>query len=158
MTATNKTKLTSQMEQQKSDTATIKSNKKELARKLGELLKNRAEISYGELLSVFADSELSVQDMEDIYDILAQHGIELTNETELDDEEPNDEQIKELEREQEQEDNLADLDFSVPDGVAIDDPVRMYLKEIGRVPLLSAQDEVDLARCMEEGNETASAT
>ncbi len=155
MTATNKTKLTSQMEQQKSDTATIKSNKKELARKLGELLKNRAEISYGELLSVFADSELSVQDMEDIYDILAQHGIELTNETELDDEEPNDEQIKELEREQEQEDNLADLDFSVPDGVAIDDPVRMYLKEIGRVPLLSAQDAVDLARCMEEGNETA---
>ena len=155
MTETNKTKLTSQMEQQKSDTATIKSNKKELARKLGELLKNRAEISYGELLSVFADSELSVQDMEDIYDILAQHGIELTNETELDDEEPNDEQIKELEREQEQEDKLADLDFSVPDGVAIDDPVRMYLKEIGRVPLLSAQDEVDLARCMEEGNETA---
>ena len=47
------------------------------------------------------------------------------------------------------------MDFSVPDGVAIDDPVRMYLKEIGRVPLLSAQDEVDLARQMEEGNEAA---
>ena len=96
-----------------------------------ELLKNRTEVSYGEILEVFNDCDLSVQDMEDIYDVLAQ--------------------IKELE----QEDNLVDLDFSVPDGVAIDDPVRMYLKEIGRVPLLSAQDEVDLARQMEEGNEAA---
>ena len=53
MTATNKTKLTSQMEQQKSDTAeTAKSNKKELARKLGERLKNRTDVSYGEFLSL----------------------------------------------------------------------------------------------------------
>jgi len=162
LTATNKTKLTNEQEQQKTDMAaenagTVKSNKKEISRKLGERLKNRTEISYGEILSVFADTELSVQDMEDIYDILAQHGIELTNETELDEEEPNDEQIKELERQQGQntEENLADLDFSVPDGVAIDDPVRMYLKEIGRVPLLSAQDEVDLSRKMEEGDEIA---
>lgn len=156
MTATNKTKLTNGSEQSTTDNS-IKSNKKEISRRLGERLKNRSEISYGEILSVFADTELSVQDMEDIYDILAQHGIELTNDSELDDEEPNDEQIKELEREQEQEpdDNLADLDFSVPDGVAIDDPVRMYLKEIGRVPLLSAQDEVDLSRKMEEGDEIA---
>lgn len=156
MTATNKTKLTNGSEQSKTDNS-LKSNKKEISRRLGERLKNRSEISYGEILSVFADIELSVQDMEDIYDILAQHGIELTNDNELDDEEPNDEQIKELEREQEQEpdDNLADLDFSVPDGVAIDDPVRMYLKEIGRVPLLSAQDEVDLSRKMEEGDEIA---
>ena len=152
MTATKKTKLTDGPEQQKTETAagTVKPSKKELMR-MTELLKNRTEVSYGEILEVFNDCDLSVQDMEDIYDVLAQHGIELTNETELEDEEPNDEQIKELE----QEDNLVDLDFSVPDGVAIDDPVRMYLKEIGRVPLLSAQDEVDLARQMEEGNEAA---
>ena len=144
MTATKKTKLTDGPEQQKTETAagTVKPSKKELMRRMTELLKNRTEVSYGEILEVFNDCDLSVQDMEDIYDVLAQHGIELTNETELEDEEPNDEQIKELE----QEDNLVDLDFSVPDGVAIDDPVRMYLKEIGRVPLLSAQDEVDLAR------------
>ena len=153
MTATKKTKLTDGPEQQKTETAagTVKPSKKELMRRMTELLKNRTEVSYGEILEVFNDCDLSVQDMEDIYDVLAQHGIELTNETELEDEEPNDEQIKELE----QEDNLVDLDFSVPDGVAIDDPVRMYLKEIGRVPLLSAQDEVDLARQMEEGNEAA---
>ena len=153
MTATKKTKLTDGPEQQKTETAagTVKPSKKELMRRMKEKIKNRTEVSYGEILEVFNDCDLSVQDMEDIYDVLAQHGIELTNETELEDEEPNDEQIKELE----QEDNLVDLDFSVPDGVAIDDPVRMYLKEIGRVPLLSAQDEVDLARQMEEGNEAA---
>lgn len=124
--------------------------KKELTQKLSDVLKNRTEISIGGVLEVFGDYELSVQDMEDIYDILAQHGIELVREGAVD-EGPNEDDIKELE----QDDSLMDLDFSVPDGVAIDDPVRMYLKEIGRVQLLSAQEEVRLAQCMEDGDDNA---
>ena len=125
-------------------------SKKELTRKLEDVLKNRTEVSIGGVLEVFGNCELSVQDMEDIYDILAQHGIELVKEN-TDDDEPNDADIKKLE----QDGLLDDLDFSMPDGVAIDDPVRMYLKEIGRVHLLSAQEEVRLAQQMEEGDETA---
>ena len=125
-------------------------SKKELTRKLEDVLKNRTEVSIGGILEVFGNCELSVQDMEDIYDILAQHGIELVKEN-TDDDEPNDADIKKLE----QDGLLDDLDFSVPDGVAIDDPVRMYLKEIGRVHLLSAQEEVRLAQQMEEGDETS---
>ncbi len=124
--------------------------KKELTQKLSDVLKNRTEISISGVLEVFGDYELSVQDVEDIYDILAQHGIEVVRDGTVD-EGPNDDDIKELE----QDDSLIDLDFSVPDGVAIDDPVRMYLKEIGRVQLLSAQEEVRLAQCMEDGDENA---
>lgn len=125
-------------------------SKKELTQKLADVLKNRSEVTIGGVLEVFGDYELSVQDMEDIYDILAQHGIELVNEAETE-EEPNDADIKKLE----QDGVLEEVDLSVPDGAAVDDPVRMYLKEIGRVHLLSAQEEVELAQAMEEGDDNA---
>ncbi|MBQ3180591.1 MAG: RNA polymerase sigma factor RpoD [Firmicutes bacterium] len=118
--------------------------------RLEEILKSRREITFGEILETFANCELDVQDMEDIYELLAQNGIELVADEAID-EEPDDAAMQELE----QDDSMLDLDFSVPDGVAVDDPVRMYLKEIGRVQLLSAQDEVALAEAMEEGDETA---
>ena len=125
-------------------------SKKELSRKLSDILKNRTEVTIGGVLEAFGNCELSVQDMEDIYDILAQHGIELVKDN-IEEDGPNEADIKKLE----QDGLLDDLDFSVPDGVAIDDPVRMYLKEIGRVHLLSAQEEVRLAQLMEEGDETS---
>ncbi|MBR5503789.1 MAG: hypothetical protein IKV87_05040, partial [Methanobrevibacter sp.] len=56
---------------------------------------------------------------------------------------------------EEDEVDVENIDLSVPDGVSIEDPVRMYLKEIGKVPLLSAEEEIELAQRMEDGDEDA---
>lgn len=125
--------------------------KAEVMKKLQECAKNRKEISLGEIFEMFGDYELTTQDMEDIYEVLAQNGVDITAAEDIDDIEPAEPDIKELEAEE----GEVEIDLSVPEGVSIDDPVRMYLKEIGRVPLLSAKEEVDLAMRMEAGDEAA---
>lgn len=128
-------------------------DKAEIAHRLADVIKAGGEVTLGNVLDVFGEGELSVQNMEDIYDILAQHGIELVAEADVD-EEPNEADIKELEQDG-TIDKLDFNDFTLPEGTAVDDPVRMYLKEIGRVQLLSATEEVRLAQAMEEGDEVA---
>ena len=82
--------------------------------------------------------------MEAIYDYLEQNGIDvLTLAAVADDDEDLDDPIED------------ETEIAVPDGVSIEDPVRMYLKEIGKVPLLSADEEIKLAQRMEEGDEAA---
>ena len=103
-----------------------------------------------EIISAFNDVEISPTQVEEIYDQLAQSGIELVClEEPLEDiAEPDESEIAAVEV-------PLEIDLSVPEGVAIDDPVRMYLKEIGRVPLLSADEEIVLAQRMEQGDEEA---
>ena len=128
--------------------------------KLAELLeiakKKKNVIEDSELISHFAGCkglELDVERMNAILDYLEAHNVDVLTITDKDDEEPDDVL---LEMDDEVEDIDVDkIDLSVPDGVGVDDPVKMYLKEIGKVPLLSAEEEIELAKRMEAGDEAA---
>ena len=126
----------------------------EKLRELLELGKKKKNIlEYQEVSDFFQDAE----QMEKVFDYLENSGIDVLRMVEPE-KEPDvlllsDED--EMNLEEEEEVDMENLDLSVPEGISIEDPVRMYLKEIGKVPLLSAEEEIDLAQRMEDGDEDA---
>ncbi|MFC4076717.1 RNA polymerase sigma factor RpoD [Salinithrix halophila] len=114
---------------------------------LADLGKKRGVLTYKEIMEKMAAFDQDPQQVDDFFEHLSEQGIEVLNE---------DEEAVEFSQEEESDDEeLLQEALTVPPGVKINDPVRMYLKEIGRVPLLSAEEEVNLATRIEEGDEEA---
>ena len=116
-------------------------SKKAIIKELIEKGKTKGMLTYKEIMDALEEIDLDPEQIEKIYDTLENFGIEIIGDFES--------EIADIQLSEEE------IDLTIPEGISIDDPVRMYLKEIGKVPLLSAEDEIDLAQKMEKGDSEA---
>ena len=120
--------------------------------KVKELLnvakKKKNVLEYQEISDFFTDMPLEEEQFEKILDVLEQNNVDVLRITD-------DEVVDDIILTEEDEVDVENLDLTIPDGISLEDPVRMYLKEIGKVPLLSAEEEIELAQRMEIGDQDA---
>lgn len=117
---------------------------------LAKKKKNILEIQ--EINDAFRDMELEPTQMDKVFEYLEANGIDVLQ---MNDDSNVDDDDLEIMLSDEDEVDMEKIDLSVPDGISIEDPVHMYLKEIGKVPLLSAEEEIELAKRMADGDEEA---
>lgn len=133
--------------------------KKDYVHDLAEKAKAKGSISFREVADYLEGIDLNKDQMDEIYDSLTAMGIEIISEVD-----PDEFELLSIEQDENddvdiisvsEDSNEIDLEATLPKGIAVDDPVRMYLKEIGKVPLLSADEEIELAKKMELGDDEA---
>ena len=121
--------------------------------KLKELVpyakKKKGVLEFQEINDFFGDIELNEEQVEKIYEYLEENHVDILRISDDSDDIPDDDVLLES------DEHIEDYDLTVPENVSTEDPVRMYLKEIGKVPLLSADEETELAKRMEKGDEMA---
>jgi RNA polymerase primary sigma factor len=117
-------------------------NRKSILKELVEKGKAKGMLTYKEIMDAFEEIELEPEQIEKIYETVENMGIDVVGDI--------DSEMKDMQNSEEEE-----IDLTLPEGVNIDDPVRMYLKEIGKVPLLTADEEIELAKRMEKGDNEA---
>ena len=115
--------------------------RKQVIKSLLEKGKKKGILTYKEIIDALEEIEMDPSQIEKVYENIERIGIEIVGNM--------DEELEEIKAEEEE------IDISVPEGISFDDPVRMYLKEIGKVPLLSADEEIELAQRMHDGDEAA---
>ena len=133
----------------------MEENMAKFEEKLKELValgkKKKSILELQEINDFFSDMELDAEQMERVYDYLEANNIDVlrigNDDDDIDD--------ADIVISDEDDVDMEKIDLSVPDGISIEDPVRMYLKEIGKVPLLTADEEVELAKRMADGDEWA---
>ena len=156
----NVTEETVETSEEKEETVLYPAEKKqELLNTLLEKAKQtKNKLTYSAVADVLEATDLDKNQMDDIYEALMSKDIEIVSETEPDDfdillnDDVDLQEDPDLIMDEPQD---VDLEATLPKGIAVDDPVRMYLKEIGKVPLLSADEEIELAKRMEQGDEEA---